>query len=121
MNDSSPWLIPAPRRFARAEGTVRLPDELTLPGPHAPADLDLVGEGLSRIVRIERNAGMGNEAHRLTVGAELPIVIEAKTPAAVQHGLVTLVQLLRQFGRELPCCTIEDEPAFANRGVMLDV
>ena len=51
------------------------------------------------------------------MGLRLPIVIEGGLFAAA----VTLRQLLRQYGRRLPCLKIRDWPDFSRRGVMLDV
>src|SRR5262245_52750816 len=121
MNDALPWLIPTPRSFVRVPGILNLPDSVILPGAHAPANLDEVGQGLVSVLRIDRTRAISSEAYRLTINPSLPIVVEASSAAGTQHALVTLVQLLRQFGRELPCAVVEDEPAFANRGVMLDV
>jgi len=44
-----------------------------------------------------------------------------QTEAGLRHGRETLRQLIRQYGTNLPCLEIHDAPAFATRGVMLDV
>ncbi len=49
------------------------------------------------------------------------IVIRAIAPAGALYGVMTLVQLLRQYGKALPRARIEDYPDFVRRGVMLDV
>jgi hypothetical protein len=49
------------------------------------------------------------------------IVIRAGGPAGAFYGAMTLTQLLRQRGREIPHLRIEDRPDFVKRGVMLDV
>jgi len=40
---------------------------------------------------------------------------------AVRAAMATLRQLLREFGRRLPCLKIRDWPDFPRRGVMLDI
>jgi hypothetical protein len=49
------------------------------------------------------------------------IVVEGHDPAGVFYGVCTLVQLVRQAGRTLPCLEIQDWPDIAARGVMLDI
>jgi len=47
--------------------------------------------------------------------------IEFGDSGGLRAGVATLRQLLRQFGRHLPCLTIRDWPDFSRRGVMLDI
>ncbi len=47
--------------------------------------------------------------------------IVGRDETAFRHALATLSQLVLQYGTRLPCLTIHDAPAFAVRGVMLDV
>lgn len=49
------------------------------------------------------------------------VTVTAIARAGLIHGLRTLRQLLRQYGSRQPCLTIGDSPAFATRGVMLDI
>ncbi|MCL6509460.1 MAG: family 20 glycosylhydrolase [Anaerolineae bacterium] len=49
------------------------------------------------------------------------IRISASAPAGAFYAVMTLTQLLRQYGRVLPLLHIEDRPDFARRGVMLDI
>ncbi len=60
------------------------------------------------------------EAYRLTLDANQARIDAASNLGAAQ-GLRTLVQLIRASGTSLPAQIIEDAPAFAVRGVMLDV
>lgn len=53
-------------------------------------------------------------------GGEATVRIKAHPPAA-RHAIATLRQIVRQCPREIPCLEIEDAPAFATRGVMVDV
>jgi hexosaminidase len=49
------------------------------------------------------------------------IVAEAGTPAGLFYAVCTLIQIIEQSGRELPCVQIADWPDFAVRGVTLDI
>lgn len=44
-----------------------------------------------------------------------------REPGGLRAGVATLRQLLREFGRTLPCLRLRDWPDFPRRGVMLDV
>jgi hexosaminidase len=72
---------------------------------------------------------LADEGYRIRVGSKL-IEIRAKTGKAAFYALQSLLQLMpaHVFGSEpvnakvsVPACTIEDEPRFAYRGLMLDV
>ena len=60
------------------------------------------------------------QGYWLNVYAE-GIHIIALAPAGVLNAVMTLTQLLRQYGSTLPLLHIEDKPDFARRGIMLDV
>jgi len=49
------------------------------------------------------------------------VLIEFQAPPGLRAAVATLRQLLREFGRQLPCLKIHDWPDFARRGVMLDI
>ena len=49
------------------------------------------------------------------------IEISFRELGGLRAALATLRQLLRQYGRKLPCLKIRDWPDFARRGVMLDI
>jgi hypothetical protein len=49
------------------------------------------------------------------------IEISFRQPAGLRAATATLRQLLREYGRRLPCLRIRDWPDFARRGVMLDI
>lgn len=65
------------------------------------------------------------QSYRLTLRAGDDHLLRAEsiapTIAGIRHARATLAQLLRQFPVDIPCCEIEDRPATAKRGVMLDV
>lgn len=60
------------------------------------------------------------EAYELTIDRS-GVQIGCVGVAGARHAAATLCQLLRQYGRRLPCLTIRDWPDFPRRGVMLDV
>jgi hexosaminidase len=49
------------------------------------------------------------------------VVIQFHKVGGLRAAAATLRQLLRQFGRRLPCLAIQDWPDFPRRGVMLDI
>ncbi len=49
------------------------------------------------------------------------VKIKLREAGGLRAATTTLRQLLRQFGRHLPCLKIRDWPDFARRGVMLDI
>ncbi len=60
------------------------------------------------------------EAYRLIV-QPTRILIEADDARGAGNGARTLMQLLAQYGERLPCLRVQDRPAFAVRGAMLDI
>ena len=94
----------------------------------APIDLPAVGvreQRYSMMVGGVAEPGRGQHVER---GAAQGPVVRVASPSitGARLGLWTLVQLIRRYGvvgegAEVPCVFIEDEPAFATRGVMLDV
>ena len=59
------------------------------------------------------------EGYRMEITPE-NISIEAASGAGLFYGIQSMIQL-KGDKNSLPCCTITDEPAFAYRGMMLDV
>ncbi|MGO8764500.1 MAG: beta-N-acetylhexosaminidase [Limisphaerales bacterium] len=49
------------------------------------------------------------------------IEISFREPGGLRSASATLRQLLRQYGRRLPCLKMQDWPDFSRRGVMLDI
>jgi hexosaminidase len=60
------------------------------------------------------------EFYALTISKN-GIEISFRETGGLRAASATLRQLLRQFGRKLPCLKIRDWPDFARRGVMLDI
>jgi hexosaminidase len=63
-----------------------------------------------------------DESYRLTVSGA-GIELDAPTPLGLIHGLVTLLQLVRESpeGFVVPAVTIDDSPRFPWRGLLIDV
>jgi len=60
------------------------------------------------------------EGYALTISRS-SIEISYRDPSGLRAAAATMRQLLRQYGRHLPCLKIRDWPDFARRGVMLDI
>jgi len=98
-------LLPAPKSVKRSAGFLLLPTENLM------SVVTLVQPGSA-----PRNA----EGYLLNITAT-GIQIDYREPAGLRAATATLQQLIRQFGRRLPCMNIRDWPDFARRGVMLDI
>lgn len=98
-------LLPSPRSLTRRPGIFLLPRR----GP------------LSAI-RIEQTNSAPDHAEGYTLTIDKNgISINFRATPGLRAATVTLRQLLREYGRCLPCLSIRDWPDFARRGVMLDV
>jgi hexosaminidase len=60
------------------------------------------------------------EGYALTV-ERTGITIQFREAGGLRAASATLRQLVREYGRRLPCVKIRDWPDFARRGVMLDI
>jgi hexosaminidase len=76
------------------------------------------------------DAHLGPEGYELTVATN-GVIIRAPTQAGLFYGVQTLLQLLppeifsanvvKNFGWQIPCVQVTDQPRFKWRGLMLDV
>src|SRR5438046_10714813 len=98
-------LLPAPRSLKRRRGT------FTLPRRDALAAL--------KIIRT-KSAPAHDEGYTLTIDQQ-GVRIGYREVGGLRAALATFRQLLRQYGRGLPCLAIRDWPDFPRRGVMLDI
>lgn len=105
MSNHSVCLLPAPRSLKRLPGYFPLPKK----APHAAI----------KIVQT-KTAPDHAEGYALTID-KTGVTIDFRQPAGLRAAIATLRQLLRQYGRGLPCLKIRDWPDFARRGVMLDI
>ena len=60
------------------------------------------------------------EGYAITINRK-GVRIEFRETAGLRAAMATMRQLLRQYGRRLPCLKIRDWPDFSRRGVMLDI
>ena len=98
-------LLPAPRTVQLLGGSITLPRQKPLAA-----------------VRLAQSASAPKhpEGYALEI-TKKGIEISFREISGLRSATATLRQLLREYGRTLPCLKIRDWPDFARRGVMLDV
>lgn len=98
-------LLPSPRSLKRRPGIFLLPKRKPLVA-----------------IKVVRNkaAPKHPEGYALTI-SKSGIEISYREAPGLRAASATLRQLLRQYGRRLPCLEIRDWPDFSRRGVMLDI
>lgn len=99
-------LLPKPRSLRRHNAEVNLPKSWT--------ESHIVFEPLTANTH-------GPEEYQLRVAPGPEIRVRSATRAGARAALATFKQLRHQFGDQLPEIDIHDWPAFAHRGIMLDV
>ncbi len=111
-----PLLLPRPRRVELLGGLVEC-------GPQVAVARTRLDPGAGREdYRLQiREPEPGEERWSRRSGGEPVVMIGANSDAGYRHGRATLAQLRRQYGTRLPAVEIADGPAFATRGVMLDI
>ena len=139
-------LLPYPRSLVRKSGTYVFPNKPVLYlEPSLPRNTVLIPvakrlQSAALTVGIELELVTGPKDHpRLAIqtrqGGSAPNHLSAYalniTPSGIsldyhdieglRAGVATLRQLLREYGKRLPCVHIRDYPDFAKRGVMLDI
>jgi len=100
-----PVLLPCPRSLKLCPGTLTLRREHALP--------------TFTVVR-SNSAPNHPEGYAITIDRK-GIRVEFREATGLGVAMATVRQLLRQYGRRLPCLKIRDWPDFARRGVMLDI
>ena len=75
---------------------------------------------VAAVLSVEPQAVAKKQGYFLDVKPDR-VVVTGHDAAGVFYGICTLNQLIRQFGAEMPCLSIKDDPDFAARGVMLDI
>jgi hypothetical protein len=98
-------LLPCPRSLKLQRGTFTLPKQKPL--------------AAIKVVRT-KSAPAHAEGYALTISKKR-IEITFREAGGLRAATATLRQLLRQYGRRLPCLRIRDWPDFPRRGVMLDI
>ncbi len=102
---NAPALLPCPRSLKILRGAFTLPKAKPL--------------AAVKIVRAN-SAPNHPEGYALAI-TKRGIEMSFREPGGLRAGAATMRQLLRQYGRRLPCLKIRDWPDFPHRGVMLDV
>ncbi len=106
-------LLPYPRSLKFLHGTFLLPKKPGTPRRNVRSVL--------RIVRTSQRAVPAHpEGYALTI-SKGGIEILFREIGGLRAAKATLRQVLREYGRRLPCLKIRDRPDFARRGVMLDI
>jgi hexosaminidase len=133
--------VPAPASWKRGLGDFVLPEKTSISCPAALADEAryLANELYSRfgIAAFPQINGQGGhihlsisssitepEAYRLSVDRDKGVVVEAGGDAGIFYGVQSVLSLVKKANGaryELPDCEIEDQPAFAYRGLHIDV
>jgi len=98
-------LLPCPRSLKLLHGTFTLPKQKPLTA--------------IKVIR-SKSAPAHDEGYELTISKN-GIEISFHETGGLRAAAATLRQLLRQYGRKLPCLKIRDWPDFPRRGVMLDI
>jgi hypothetical protein len=98
-------LLPCPRSLKLLRGTFTLPKQKPL-----------------ATIKVVRTPSAPNhpEGYALTISKN-GIEISFREMAGLRPAAATLRQLLRDYGRRLPCLRIRDWPDYSRRGVMLDI
>jgi hexosaminidase len=143
----SPALLPCPRSLKMSRGTFTLPERamLQFDGSLSPdvatvitrrlesvareIGVELLSEGRALrapnfppTIRASWNSALRNDAEEYTLTINpRGVLIEYHEVPGLRAATATLRQLLRQYGRHLPCLKIRDRPDFPRRGVMLDI
>jgi hexosaminidase len=98
-------LLPYPRSLKRQAGIFLLPEEQPL---------------LAITFTQTAKAPNHPEGYSLTIDRK-GVRVEYRETGGLRAAGATLRQLVREYGRRLPCLRIRDWPDFARRGVMLDI
>jgi hexosaminidase len=133
---AQPALVPLPTAIELKEGTFPLKQVSVIEGEGAQGwgrmlRSDLVANDalartqneILRSIRFQRDTAQGEEGYVLTVGKDM-VTIDAATRIGALHATETLRQLAAKDSTgawHWPCVRIQDAPAFAWRGTMLDV
>src|ERR1035437_8820045 len=122
-------LLPAPRSLKLCPGTFTLHRRATLhldtwlPDDVARSIAGRLQTGLEpATIRAVRSKSAPTHAggYKLTIDRN-GVRIEFREAPGLHAAVATLRQILRQYGRHLPCLKIRDWPDFPRRGVMLDI
>lgn len=117
-------IIPTPMHLEEREGSFTLPDSARF--DYSGDDNRIISalgslfESSDGDTLISVSHGGSGEGYRLTVSKD-GITIEADGAAGSFYAIQSLRQLIKENGRTLPCCYIEDAPDLSYRGFYHDV
>ena len=122
-----PSLIPFPKEYTALKGSVRIESIGIIDIPYEfenDVRLFITEAGLSKKtagIRLiaKKTSNLPLEGYRMTVTAD-GISIETGDNAGLHHALETIRELMILGSGTIPCCIIDDAPAYGWRGFMLD-
>jgi len=118
---SSLNLLPCPRSLKLLRGTFTLPKEVGVQALACSGDTLKLELPRAAIKVVRANSAPNHpESYALTISKN-GIEFSYRETSGLRAASATLRQLLRQYGRRLPCLRIRDWPDFPRRGVMLDI
>lgn len=142
MSRSDPYLVPQPRsiKFGRRGSRLNIGKDIawaegSKPEPADDFALELLRNTIAKaeaggaassaplVIRLDPSPpsfSENAEAYRLAISTD-GIAIQSSSARGRYYAVQTLRQLVNQYGRSLPCLTIDDWPAFRHRGFMHDV
>ena len=146
MSKNSPLLLPEPRKIELTGGTLKITGDkfIVIPNPsflfegeeaqcalseyagvtwqlYAAPNLAATKIGLQIDVAAKANqTEIERQSYTLDI-TNSHIHIRALSQTGAFYGVMTLIQLLKQYGDKVPQLHIEDSPDFAARGIMLDI
>jgi len=129
-------MIPIPKKLTLLEGIFEMPDKgrifTTVDAfklaelvknifSEKKLELTTYNDGTSIIeLMIDGNVVNNSQGYKMRI-IKSKIIIIGATHQGLFYGIQTLKQLFREHGYQIPSMIIEDEPAFKNRGFMLDI
>lgn len=128
-------IIPRPVAVTPSKGAFRIKSNTTLAvAPEAAAAGRLLSASLtlktttpdrarknSILITVDPSITVPSEEGYLLDITSKRVEIRGKGPAGAFYGVQSLLQLLAQDNKSIPCLRIEDYPRFSWRGVMLDI
>ena len=112
-------LLPCPRSLKLLRGAFTLPEKTQKPR-RGTGSVRRTSPTIQIAQTSRREVPNHPEGYALTISKD-GIEISFREAGGLRVAAATLRQLLRQYGRHLPCLKIRDWPDFPRRGVMLDI
>lgn len=128
-------IFPSPKKVVIGQGYATMPTGFILQADSAiTCDFERRGTVWGQILPLAQhkqdgtmplyvgmNTALDSEAYRLTI-TQRSVKIDCGDAAGAYYAALTLGQILRQTANDnLPCLTVQDSPALALRGILLDI